>query len=65
MSNYVELGIVYLLAIMMPGPSMVLIIKNGMLHSRLASIKACLGTIAGIALQSALILLSLIFIDNI
>ena len=38
MSTYyfIELGMAYLLAAMMPGPSIALIIKNGILYSRSA-----------------------------
>lgn len=63
-SNFVELGITYFLAAMMPGPSVALIIKNGMLYSRMASLQACLGTIVGTALQSGIVLMGLTFIDN-
>ena len=41
-SHFIELGMAYLLAAMMPGPSVTLIIKNGILYSRAASIQACL-----------------------
>ena len=63
-SHFIELGMAYLLAAMMPGPSVTLIIKNGILYSRAASIQACLGTIIGTALQSGVILIGLIFVDN-
>ena len=63
-SHFVEFGMAYLLAAMMPGPSITLIIKNGILHSRFASIQACLGTIVGTTLQSGIIIIGLIFIDN-
>ena len=62
--HFIELGIAYLLAAMIPGPSLALIIKNGILNSRLSSIQACMGTIVGTALQSGFIIISLIFIDN-
>ena len=62
--HFIELGMAYLLAAMMPGPSVTLIVKNGILHSRAASIKACLGTMLGTALQSAIILLGLTVIDT-
>ena len=62
--HFIEVGITYLLAAMIPGPSVALIIKNGILYSRLASIKACLGTIVGTALQSGIILVSLMFLNN-
>jgi threonine/homoserine/homoserine lactone efflux protein len=61
---FIELGITYLLAIMMPGPSIALIIKNAMLYSRLASVKICFGIMAGIALQSGAVLVGLAFVDN-
>jgi threonine/homoserine/homoserine lactone efflux protein len=54
----------YLLAATMPGPSIALIIKNGILYSRSASIKACFGTVLGTALQSAVILIGLTIGDN-
>ena len=63
-SHFIELGMAYLLAAMMPGPSVTLIIKNGILYSRAASIQACLGTIIGTALQSGVILVGLIFVDT-
>lgn len=62
--HFIELGLAYLLAVMIPGPSLALIIKNGILNSRLASIQACMGTIVGTALQSGFIIIGLIFIDN-
>lgn len=62
--HFIELGLAYLLAAMIPGPSLALITKNGILHSRLASIQACIGTIVGTALQSGFIIIGLIFIDN-
>ena len=63
-SHFIEFGMAYLLAAMMPGPSITLIIKNGILNSRSASIQACLGTVVGTALQSGIIIIGLIFIDN-
>ena len=63
-SNFIEFGITYLLAAMMPGPSITLIIRNGILFSRSASVQACMGTILGTALQSGIILVGLIFIDS-
>lgn len=62
--NFVELGIAYLLAAMMPGPSITLIIRNALVRSRISSIKASLGTILGAALQSGLVLITLTFIEN-
>ena len=62
--HFIELGIAYLLAAMIPGPSLALIIKNGILNSRLPSIQACMGTIVGTAVQSGFIIIGLIFIDN-
>jgi len=62
--HFIELGIAYLLAAMIPGPSLALIIKNGILNSRLSSIQTCMGTIVGTALQSGFIIIGLVFIDN-
>lgn len=62
--SLIELGTAYLLAAMMPGPSIALIIKNGILYSRLASIKASFGTVIGTALQTGAVLIGLTFIDN-
>lgn len=62
--HFIELGIAYLLAAMMPGPSIALIIKNALIHSRVSSIKASLGTVLGVALQSGLVLITLALIEN-
>ncbi|NDA89921.1 MAG: LysE family translocator [Alphaproteobacteria bacterium] len=62
--NFIELGIAYLLAAMMPGPSIALIIRNALINSRLSSIQAALGTILGTALQFGLVLIILVFIEN-
>jgi len=62
--NFIELGIAYLLAAMMPGPSIALIIRNALINSRLSSIQAALGTILGTALQFGLVLTILVFIEN-
>ena len=62
--NFIELGMAYLLAAMIPGPSIALIVKNGILNSRSSSIQACIGTIVGTAIQSGTIIVGLIFIDN-
>jgi len=63
-SHFIEFGMAYLLAAMMPGPSVALIIKNGILNSRSASIQACLGTVVGTTLQSGIIIVGLMFVDN-
>ena len=62
--NFIELGIAYLLAAMMPGPSITLIIRNALINSRLSTIQAALGTILGTALQFGLVLTILVFIEN-
>ncbi|MBU6184115.1 MAG: LysE family transporter [Rickettsiales bacterium] len=62
--NFIELGTAYLLAAMMPGPSITLIIRNALINSRLSSIQAALGTILGTALQFALVVTILFFIEN-
>ena len=62
--NFIEFGLTYLFAIMIPGPSIALIISNSILHSRLASIITCLGVVVGIAVQSGIILIGLSFIEN-
>lgn len=62
--HFTELGIAYLLAAMMPGPSVALIIRNALVHSRRSSIKASLGTILGTALQSGLVLITLAFVES-
>lgn len=62
--HFIELGTAYLLAAMMPGPSIALIIKNALVHSRISSIKASLGTVLGTALQCGLVLITLAFIES-
>jgi threonine efflux protein len=64
LDHYIELGIAYLLAVMMPGPSITLIVKNALVNSRLSSIQASLGTIVGTALQSGTVLCILVFIEK-
>ncbi|MHB9147064.1 MAG: LysE family translocator [Candidatus Amoebophilus sp.] len=59
-----ELGISYIIAAMIPGPSMALVIRNGILHSRLASLQAAFGIVVGTALQSGIILIGLNFISD-
>jgi threonine/homoserine/homoserine lactone efflux protein len=49
----IELGIAYLLGIMIPGPSISVIIRNGILISRKASFQSGLGIVLGIAVQAA------------
>lgn len=52
-------GATYFVAIALPGPSISLIIRNGLLFSKKASISASIGIMVGIAIQSALVLFSL------
>jgi threonine/homoserine/homoserine lactone efflux protein len=59
-----ELGIAYIVAVIMPGPSVALVIKNGILHSRLASLQTSFGIIAGTALQLGAILTGLNFVSD-
>lgn len=62
--HFIELGMAYLLAAMLPGPSITLIIRNALVYSRQSSIKAALGTIVGTVLQSGLVLITLALIDK-
>lgn len=61
--HFIELGVVYLTAIMIPGPSISLIIKNGITSSRTASILTTIGIILAIAFQSGIVLLGLGFLN--
>ena len=63
-SQLLEFATVYMLAAAMPGPSIILIIRNGILISRWASIQAAFGTIIGTMVQSGMVMIGLIFIDN-
>jgi len=63
-ANFIELGIAYLLAAMMPGPSIALIIRNGIVNSRMASVKAALGIIVANLLQSGVVLAGFTFLDS-
>ena len=62
--NFVELGTFYLLGIMMPGPSVALIISSAMFKSSIASIKNSIGIVLGIAVQFWIILIGLEFITK-
>ena len=61
--HFIEFGIAYLCGIMMPGPSITLLIRNSFLYSRSASIQCSIGIVFGIALQSSIILIGTNFID--
>ncbi|WHA07728.1 LysE family transporter (plasmid) [Candidatus Megaera polyxenophila] len=61
--QFVELAAAYLLGIITPGPSLSLIIQNGIIHSRNASYQACAGIVTGIAVQAGSILLCLDMIE--
>ena len=61
--NFVELGIAYLCGIMMPGPSIALLIRNSLLYSRSASLQCSIGIVFGIALQAGIILIGTNFLD--
>jgi threonine efflux protein len=63
-AHFIELGIAYLLAVMMPGPSIALIIRNGIVNSRMASVKAALGIIIANLLQSGVVLAGFTFLDS-
>ncbi|RTK93838.1 MAG: hypothetical protein EKK61_00305 [Rickettsiales bacterium] len=63
--HFLEIGITYLLGIAMPGPSITLIIKNGLIYSKKSAIYSCLGVMLGIGLQSGIVLTGLtIFSDT-
>jgi len=57
--HFLEIGITYLLGIAMPGPSITLIIKNGLIYSKKSAIYSCLGVMLGIGLQSGIVLTGL------
>jgi threonine efflux protein len=61
--NFIELGIAYLCGIMMPGPSVTLLIRNSLLYSRSASIQCSTGIVFGIALQAGIVLIGTNFLD--
>jgi threonine/homoserine/homoserine lactone efflux protein len=61
--NFVELGIAYLCGIMMPGPSLTLLIRNSLLYARSTSIQCSAGIVVGIALQAGIILIGTNFLD--
>lgn len=62
-NNFIELGLVYLLAAMMPGPSIGLILRNSMI-SKQAGFQAALATVVGTSLQIALVLIVLLINKN-
>ena len=62
-NNFIELGLVYLLAAMMPGPSIGLILRNSII-SKQAGFQAALATVVGTSLQIALVLTVLLINKN-
>lgn len=62
-NNFIELGMVYLLAAMMPGPSIGLILRNSII-SKQAGFQAALATVVGTSLQIALVLTVLLINKN-
>lgn len=62
-NNFIELALVYLLAAMMPGPSIGLILRNSMI-SKQAGFQAALATVVGTSLQIALVLIVLLINKN-
>lgn len=62
-NNFIELGLVYLLAAMMPGPSIGLILRNSII-SKQAGFQAALATVVGTSLQIALVLIILLINKN-
>lgn len=55
--DYISFGMLYMVAIMSPGPSLVVILKNSMNYSSKNGFFTAIGTVSGIFLQSALTLL--------
>ena len=62
-NNFIELGMVYLLAAMMPGPSIGIILRNSII-SKQAGFQAALATVVGTSLQIALVLTVLLINKN-
>ncbi len=62
-NNFIELGLVYLLAAMMPGPSIGLILRNSII-SKQAGFQAAIATVVGTSLQIALVLTVLLINKN-
>jgi threonine/homoserine/homoserine lactone efflux protein len=56
MSNFYLIGLAYLIAVMSPGPSMAMIIRNSVNYSGLHGIFTALGTVGGISIQAAAVL---------
>lgn len=62
--NFTEVAVAYFCGIAMPGPSIALLVRNGILYSRTSGISSAIGVIVGISLQSALVLIAVSFIDT-
>lgn len=62
-NNFIELGMVYLLAAMIPGPSIGLILRNSMI-SKQAGFQAAFATVVGTSLQIAIVLIVLLINNN-
>ena len=62
--HFFELGIAYISGIMLPGPSITLLLRNALVYSRSSSMFCALGIMVGIAIQSGLVLLGFTFINH-
>ena len=63
-SEFLSIAALYLPAIMMPGPSLSLILRNGLSYSRKASLLASFGIMFGIALQSGIVLVGVSIMER-
>lgn len=62
--SFLELGSYYLSGIMLPGPSMALVIRNSIIHSRQSGMFCSFGIVLGIALQAGLVLIGVFYISH-
>jgi threonine/homoserine/homoserine lactone efflux protein len=55
-NNFIILGITYCIAVMSPGPSMAMILRNSIYYSGLHGVVTAIGTVCGISIQAAAVL---------
>lgn len=62
--SFINLAVFYLVAITSPGPSLILIIRNGFLYFRKSSVWTALGIVLGITCQAGIVLIGIKLITH-
>jgi threonine/homoserine/homoserine lactone efflux protein len=62
--NFFKLGVIYLCAIIIPGPTLALLLKNSVVYSRKSGIYSAIGVVIGIVAQSGLVLICMSYVTE-